>query len=61
LRFFELLEVHYGIDTIKASFYREQANKYEEEFYQLVFEYLANKATYSEIEQQKFDRFIEVV
>gem|GEM_PF-2735588 len=61
LKFYALLEKKYGIDTIKASFYREQANKYEEEFYQLVLEYLHNISLESIEEKQKFDNFLELI
>lgn len=61
LRFFELLEIQYGITTDKATFYREQANKYEEEFYQLVFEYLYTKSLESNDEKKKFQNFINLV
>ena len=60
-RFFELLEDQYGITTDKATFYREQANKYEEEFYQLVFEYLYTKSLESDDEQKKFKHFITLI
>lgn len=59
LKFFELLETQYGIDTTKANFYWEQANKYEEEFYQLVLEYLQQKSTESDVEEAKFNGFLD--
>jgi hypothetical protein len=41
--FFEMLEKEFDIDTVKADFYRNQANKYEEEFYKLIYENLWSK------------------
>lgn len=61
LRFFELLEQQYGVTTEKATFYWEQANKYEEEFYQLVFEYLHAKSLESDDEKKKFQGFLNLV
>lgn len=59
LKFFELLETEYGIDTTKANFYWEQANKYEEEFYQLVLEYLQQKSIESDAEKVKYEWFLD--
>lgn len=58
LHFFELLEEKFDIDTVKADFYRNQANKYEEEFYKLIFEYLWSKYWSDETERQRVIDFV---
>jgi len=59
LHFFEKLESEYGIDTTKATFWWEQANKYEEEFYTLVLEYLYSKAWEDLVQLQRINDFID--
>ncbi|MDD2744907.1 MAG: restriction endonuclease [Candidatus Gracilibacteria bacterium] len=59
LEFFEYVEKIYGYNTEKLTFFWEQANKFEEEFYKLVFEKFYSQSKKDDLEKAKLDRLLK--
>lgn len=59
LEFFEYVEKIYGYNTEKLNFFWEQANKFEEEFYKLVFEKFYSQAKKDDLEKAKLERLLK--
>ena len=53
LEFFEYVEKIYWYNLEKLSFFWEQANKFEEEFYKLIFEKFYSQSKKDELERVK--------
>lgn len=61
LLFYELLERKFNINSTRIQFYREQANKHEEEFYRLMFDYLIARCQWSDNEIHKLVALLKEV
>ena len=59
LEFFEYVEKIYWYNLEKLSFFWEQANKFEEEFYRLVFEKFYSQSKKDELEKAKLNKLLQ--
>jgi len=59
LEFFEYVEKIYWYNLEKLNFFWEQANKFEEEFYKLVFEKFYSQSKKDDLEKAKLDKLLK--
>lgn len=59
LEFFEYIEKIYGYNMEKLKFFWEQANKFEETFYQLIFEKFYSQSKKDDLEKAKLERLLK--